>query len=71
MNKPSTIERMQNAARIHNEIAEVANGKRGFISYTAKKAATTGVPTESVTKWATDARLVSKNHGRYGLCFSL
>jgi hypothetical protein len=71
MDKPTAIERMKNTAQIHNQIAEVVNGKRGFISYTAKKAASTGVPVESVTKWATDAGLTSKNHGRYGLCFSL
>ena len=50
MDKPTAIERMKNTAQIHNQIAEVVNGKRGFISYTAKKAASTGVPTESVTK---------------------
>lgn len=64
----SPIERMKAAAKVHEQIGEVASGVRGFISATwlAKE---TGIKRESIAKWAAAAGLSGKNHGRFGLCF--
>ena len=63
------ITRMKNAVKIREQINEVAAGVRGFVSC-SRIAKTSGIPKESVAKWATSSGLVGKNHGKYGLCFS-
>ena len=66
----ATVERMKMAVKLHKELDEVAAGKRGFVSFTSRRANEFGISQEVAANWAFKAGLISYNHGRFGLCFS-